>query len=95
MIQPSNSSRNRFYRRYENDVDKYGFHPASYAGVETFTHFLYKKWFGVQIAGLENIPAKGSALLFGNHSGGIPLDGFLLYDGISTIIRILVGCVSW
>jgi 1-acyl-sn-glycerol-3-phosphate acyltransferase len=82
MSQTNNSSRKCYFRRYENDVDKYGFHPASYKGVETFTRLLYKKWFGVQIAGLENIPAKGSALLFGNHSGGIPIDGFLLYDGL-------------
>jgi 1-acyl-sn-glycerol-3-phosphate acyltransferase len=36
----------------------------------------------VQIAGLRNIPATGSALLFGNHSGVLPIDGCLLYDGI-------------
>lgn len=74
--------RNRFFRRYENEVDDYGFDPASYKGVEAFTRLLYKRWFRVQIAGLENVPSKGSAVLFGNHSGGIPLDGFLLYDGI-------------
>jgi len=76
------SSRTRFFKRYENDVDEYGFNLASYAGVETFIHFVYRKWFGVQIAGLGNIPAKGNALLFGNHSGVLPIDGCLLYDGI-------------
>ncbi len=75
-------SRSRFFERYENIDDKYGFDPGSFKGVEEFTRILYKRWFGVQIAGLENIPSKGSAVLFGNHSGGIPLDGFLLYDGI-------------
>lgn len=44
--------------------------------------FLYSKWFGVQIAGLGNIPAAGNTVLFGNHSGVLPLDGCLLYDGI-------------
>ncbi|MFN8553624.1 MAG: lysophospholipid acyltransferase family protein [Candidatus Obscuribacterales bacterium] len=72
----------RFFKRYEDDVDEFGFHPAKYRNVERFTHFLYKSWFQVQVAGLENIPAKGNAVLFGNHSGGLPLDGFLLYDGI-------------
>jgi 1-acyl-sn-glycerol-3-phosphate acyltransferase len=76
------SSRDRFFERYEDDVDEYGFNLASYAGLETFIRFLYKKWFGVQIAGLGNIPAKGNAVLFGNHSGALPLDGCLLYDGI-------------
>ncbi len=76
------SPRSRFFKRYENVVDKYGFDPGSFKGVESFTRLLYRRWFGVQIAGLENIPGEGSAVLFGNHSGGIPLDGFLLYDGI-------------
>lgn len=76
------SSRTRFFKRYENDIDKYGFNLESYADGERFIRFLYKKWFGVQIAGLENIPAKGNALLFGNHSGVLPIDGCLLYDGI-------------
>jgi len=75
-------SRTRFFKRYENDVDEHGFDLRSYAGVERFIRFLYIKWFGVQIAGLENIPTKGSALLFGNHSGTLPIDGCLLYDGI-------------
>jgi 1-acyl-sn-glycerol-3-phosphate acyltransferase len=76
------SSRTRFFKRYENDVDEYGFNLASYAGVETFIRFLYEKWFGVQIAGLGNIPANGNAVLFGNHSGVLPIDACLLYDGI-------------
>src|ERR1700722_14885992 len=76
------SSRTLFFKRYENDVDEYGFNLASYAGVERFIRFLYKAWFGVQIAGLRNIPEKGSAILFGNHSGVLPIDGCLFYDGI-------------
>ena len=83
LVEPAKkSSRDRFFARYQNVVDKYGFNLAAYAGVERFIRFLYKKWFSVQIAGMENIPAKGSAVLFGNHSGGLPLDGCLLYDGI-------------
>lgn len=77
------SSRSRFFARYENDVDKYGFNLTSYESAEKFIRFLYKKWFGVQIAGLENIPAERNAILFGNHSGVLPIDGCLLYDGIA------------
>lgn len=76
------SSRTRFFARYENDADEYGFDLASYRGMEKFIRFLYEDWFGVQIAGLGNIPSTGSAVLFGNHSGVLPLDGCLLYDGI-------------
>jgi 1-acyl-sn-glycerol-3-phosphate acyltransferase len=75
-------SRDRFFERYENDRDKHGFNTASYTGAERFIRFFYNSWFGVQIAGLENIPANGRAMLFGNHSGVLPVDGLLLYDGI-------------
>lgn len=76
------SPRNRFFERYANDVDEYGFNLQSYAGIERFIRFFYKKWFRVQIAGLTNIPKQGNALMFGNHSGVLPVDGCLLYDGI-------------
>lgn len=81
-VETTRSSRARFFKRYENDVDEHGFNLASYTGLERFVRFLYKKWFGVEIAGLNNIPAKGNAVLFGNHSGVLPIDGCLLYDGI-------------
>jgi 1-acyl-sn-glycerol-3-phosphate acyltransferase len=76
------SPRSEFFKRYENVADQYGFDVASYEHVEPFIRFLYKRWFGVRITGLENIPAEGSAVLFGNHSGVLPIDGCLLYDGI-------------
>jgi 1-acyl-sn-glycerol-3-phosphate acyltransferase len=90
------TSRNIFFRRYEHDNDEYGFNPTSFKGVETFTRFFYEKWFQVQIAGLENIPTQGRAVFFGNHSGGLPVDGFLFYDGVINLhpqprrIRFLV-----
>jgi len=76
------SSRTRFFQRYGNDTDEYGFNIAPYAGVERFFRFLFRKWFDVQIAGLGNIPSEGNAILFGNHSGVLPVDGCLFYDGI-------------
>jgi len=39
---------------------------------------IYKKWFRVECVGLENIPDEGGALLVGNHSGTIPIDGVML-----------------
>jgi 1-acyl-sn-glycerol-3-phosphate acyltransferase len=76
------SSNSQFFERYKHDLDKYGFDVTSYKGVEPFIRFLFQRWFGVQIANIENIPSQGSAVLFGNHSGGLPVDGLLLYDGI-------------
>ena len=72
--------RTRFFKRYENKVEEFGFDVKAYKRFERFLNFLYQKWFRVQIAGLENIPSSGSAVLFGNHSGTLPIDGCLLYD---------------
>ncbi|GAA2798267.1 1-acyl-sn-glycerol-3-phosphate acyltransferase [Kribbella solani] len=38
---------------------------------------LAEKWFRVEVRGVENIPATGSALIVANHSGTMPLDGLI------------------
>ena len=38
---------------------------------------LYKRWFRVEVRGIENIPATGRALVVANHSGTIPVDGLM------------------
>jgi 1-acyl-sn-glycerol-3-phosphate acyltransferase len=78
----SKTSREQFFELYSADEDEYGFSLQTYATVERFIRFFYKKWFGVKTVGLNNIPAKGKALLFGNHSGVLPIDGCLLYDAV-------------
>ncbi len=65
-------------RRLDGDypVDEYGF------DVDLTEHVLmplfrplYDKWFRVEVNGLDNVPATGSALLVANHAGGLwPID---------------------
>ena len=38
---------------------------------------LYKRWFRVEVAGIENIPDVGGALVVANHSGAIALDALM------------------
>lgn len=38
---------------------------------------LYRKWFRVEVRGIENLPATGRALVVANHSGTIPVDGLM------------------
>ncbi|TWE06906.1 lysophospholipid acyltransferase family protein [Rudaeicoccus suwonensis] len=38
---------------------------------------LYRRWFRVEVRGIENIPADGSALVVANHSGTLPIDGLM------------------
>jgi 1-acyl-sn-glycerol-3-phosphate acyltransferase len=76
------SAKYRFFERYKSVTDRYGFNVTSYKGIERFVNLLFQYWFTVKIARIENIPAEGKAVLFGNHSGGLPVDGALLYDGM-------------
>jgi 1-acyl-sn-glycerol-3-phosphate acyltransferase len=37
--------------------------------------WMYRDWFHVECHGIENIPKRGRAMVVGNHSGGVALDG--------------------
>jgi 1-acyl-sn-glycerol-3-phosphate acyltransferase len=39
---------------------------------------LYRRWFRVEVRGIENIPSEGGALLVGNHAGTIGLDAAMV-----------------
>lgn len=39
---------------------------------------LYRKYFRVKCHGIEHVPPKGRALIIGNHSGGLPVDGGMI-----------------
>jgi len=39
---------------------------------------LYRRYFSVECRGVENVPARGRAMLVGNHSGGIAVDGMMV-----------------
>jgi 1-acyl-sn-glycerol-3-phosphate acyltransferase len=67
-------------RRLTGDyvVDEYGMDPEI---TERFLLELVRplatKWFRVEVRGVENIPTEGGALVVGNHSGTIPVDGLI------------------
>lgn len=63
----------------EYDVDEFGLDADFTEGViYPIAKVLYEKWFHVEVLGAERIPVDGPALLVANHSGTIPLDGFML-----------------
>lgn len=37
--------------------------------------WTYRKYFKVRVSGIDHVPARGRAMLVGNHSGGVALDG--------------------
>lgn len=61
------------------DVDEFGFDPEFTEEVWLpLLRPLYQRWFRVEVRGIENVPADGSALVVANHSGTLPVDGLML-----------------
>jgi 1-acyl-sn-glycerol-3-phosphate acyltransferase len=62
----------------EYDVDEFGFDPDFTETVFlTLLRPIYRRWFRVEVRGIENVPAEGGALIVANHSGTVPVDGIM------------------
>jgi 1-acyl-sn-glycerol-3-phosphate acyltransferase len=59
-------------------VDPYGISRAHLGVAFSLLAPLYRHYFQVQTFGAQNIPARGRAMLVGNHSGGVALDGLMV-----------------
>ena len=59
-------------------VDNYGISKKHLSYWFTLLGVLYKEYFRVKAYGTENIPKRGRAMLIGNHSGGIAIDGAMV-----------------
>jgi len=63
-------------------VDDFGRDPRATARWEWLFEFLYSKWFRVQAFGIDNIPARGRALLVANHAGTLPYDSAMVMHAV-------------
>jgi len=60
------------------EIDDFGFDPEFTEKVWLpILRPLYKRWFRVEVRGIENIPDEGPALVVANHSGTLPVDGLM------------------
>jgi 1-acyl-sn-glycerol-3-phosphate acyltransferase len=60
------------------EVDEFGFDEDYTRHVHLpLLRPLYRKWFRVEVRGIENIPAVGGALVVANHSGTVALDSLM------------------
>lgn len=64
--------------RNEYGVDPYGFDAEYTVAAVAPLLWLYKKYFRVQVHGIERAPAEGRVLLVANHSGQLPFDGAMI-----------------
>ncbi len=67
-----------YYQRYVGKEDEFGYSLETFAKWEVLFRFLYEEYFHVEVRGIENVPAEGRAILVGNHSGLLPLDGAMI-----------------
>jgi 1-acyl-sn-glycerol-3-phosphate acyltransferase len=64
--------------RNEYGVDPYGFDPDyTVAAVAPFL-WLYRKYFRVEVRGIEHVPPEGRVVIAGNHSGQLPFDAAMV-----------------
>lgn len=67
----------------EYEVDEFGFdQELTEEVVAPALRPLYRKWFRVEMHGLEHVPDKGGALIVGNHSGAVAMDAAMLQLGL-------------
>jgi 1-acyl-sn-glycerol-3-phosphate acyltransferase len=69
--------------RLEIPFNQYGLDPYGIGKKEltvflSMLGYLYRKYFHVKVFGIEHVPPRGRAMLIGNHSGGVALDGAMV-----------------
>jgi 1-acyl-sn-glycerol-3-phosphate acyltransferase len=65
-------------RSRAEEVDEFGLDRSFDARLRPVLDFLYQRYFRIQTEGMDNIPSEGRAVVVGNHSGSIPIDGLML-----------------
>jgi len=62
----------------EHGYDPFGFEPEFLKYVLPFAKFIYENYHRTEVFGIENVPDSGRVLLVANHTGQVPVDGFLV-----------------
>jgi 1-acyl-sn-glycerol-3-phosphate acyltransferase len=65
------------------ETDEFGFDPAfTERMAQPLAEWLYRTYWRIESEGVENVPAKGRALLVSNHAGVVPYDGAMIREAI-------------
>jgi 1-acyl-sn-glycerol-3-phosphate acyltransferase len=63
-------------------IDPYGVRQRDLARMFTLLGLVYRHYFRVAVTGLAHVPARGRAMLVGNHSGGYAVDGAMVIASV-------------
>ncbi len=63
-------------------VDPYGIDKNDLARFVSAFAWIYRYYFKVDVYGLEHVPSTGGAILVGNHSGGVAIDGAMVMGSL-------------
>lgn len=78
LLEPKNLIKPpEYFKQYEGENDEFGFSSKTVEQWLAFFQFLYQEYFKVYAINVDKIPEKGRVVLAGNHSGVLPIDGFL------------------
>jgi 1-acyl-sn-glycerol-3-phosphate acyltransferase len=69
-------------RRGDYTTDAFGMDAELVELVRPFSGFMYRSYFRVSAAGLDQVPSVGRALLAANHSGVLPWDGVMIASAV-------------
>lgn len=69
-------------RQHQGGVDDFGLDTDVVARLRPVLEFLFKRYFRVDVHGIENIPERGRAVVVANHSGTLPIDGAMLREAV-------------
>ena len=59
-------------------ADPFGLDPELRQRVLPAVRFLHDRYWRVDVAGIQHVPARGPVLLVANHSGAVPFDGAMI-----------------
>jgi 1-acyl-sn-glycerol-3-phosphate acyltransferase len=65
------------------EIDEFGFDPQLTEEIlAPLARLFHERWFRVDWAGMDNVPATGPALLASNHAGTLPWDALMMKFGV-------------
>ena len=70
-------------RERSGEVDDFGFDPEAVRSARPLLDFLRRRWWRVEVLGLEHVPDDRAVLFVANHSGLLPWDGLVLAETVA------------